>query len=64
MCIRDRSNTTQQIAIETYQSGFNGAPKYGATPTGYYLKKFVDGNCVTTANNQTTTCLLYTSRCV
>ena len=49
------SNTTQQIAIETYQSGFNGAPKYGATPTGYYLKKFVDGNCVTTANNQTTT---------
>lgn len=49
------SNTTQQISIETYQGGFNGAPKYGATPTGYYLKKFVDGNCITTTNNQTTT---------
>lgn len=49
------SNTTQQIAIETYQGGFNGAPKYGATPTGYYLKKFVDGSCVTTTNNATTT---------
>lgn len=49
------SNTTQQITIETYQGGFNGAPKYGATPTGYYLKKFVDGSCVTTTNNATTT---------
>lgn len=49
------SNTTQQIAIETYQGGFNGAPKYGATPTGYYLKKFVDGSCITTTNNATTT---------
>lgn len=49
------SNTTQQISIETYKGGFNGAPKYGATPTGYYLKKFVDGTCVTTANNATTT---------
>lgn len=49
------SNAAQQISIETWQGGFNGAPKYGATPTGYYLKKFVDGNCVTTANNQTTT---------
>lgn len=29
------------------------APKYGATPTGYYLKKYVDGSCVTTADNQT-----------
>lgn len=49
------SNTTQQIAIETYQGGFNGAPKYGATTTGYYLKKFVDGSCITTTNNATTT---------
>ncbi len=48
------ANAAQQIAVETYRGGFNGAPKYGATPTGYYLKKFVDGNCVTTANNQTT----------
>ena len=48
------ANAAQQIAVETYRGGFNGAPKYGATPTGYYLKKYVDGNCVTTANNQTT----------
>lgn len=49
------SNTAQQKAIEIYHGGFNAAPKYGATPTGYYLKKFVDGSCVTTANNATTT---------
>ena len=49
------SNTTQQIQMETYQGGFNGAPKYGATPTSYYLKKFVDGSCITTTNNATTT---------
>ena len=24
--------------------------KYGATPTSYYLRKFVDGGCVTTAD--------------
>ena len=24
-----------------------------STPTGYYLKKYVDGSCVTTADNQT-----------
>lgn len=48
------SNTTQQLKMEIYQGGFNGAPKYGATPTGYYLKKFVDGSCITTANNPTT----------
>lgn len=49
------SNATQQQTIQTYHGGFNGAPKYGATPTGYYLKKFVDGSCVTAANNPTTT---------
>ncbi|MDR9831103.1 RagB/SusD family nutrient uptake outer membrane protein, partial [Vibrio sp. FNV 38] len=37
-----------------FRGGFNAAPKYGATPTGYYLKKYVDGACVTTADNQTT----------
>lgn len=49
------SNTNQQLVMETFQGGFNGAPKYGATPTGYYLKKFVDGSCITTTNNPTTT---------
>ena len=47
------SNGAQKKAIEVFVGGFNGAPKYGATPTGYYLKKYVDGSCVTTANNQT-----------
>ena len=47
------TNGAQKKAIETFVGGFNAAPKYGATPSGYYLKKFVDGSCVTTADNQT-----------
>ncbi len=47
------TNGSQKKAIEIFQGGFNAAPKYGATPTGYYLKKYVDGACVTTADNQT-----------
>ena len=47
------SNGAQKKTIETFIGGFNAAPKYGATPTGYYLKKYVDGSCVTTADNQT-----------
>lgn len=47
------SNGTQKITMETFVGGFNAAPKYGATPTSYYLKKYVDGACVTTADNQT-----------
>lgn len=46
-------NGAQKKVIETFKGGFNGLPKYGATPTGYYLKKYVDGSCVTTADNQT-----------
>jgi len=48
------TNGAQKKAIETFIGGFNAAPKYGATPTGYYLRKYVDGGCVTTADNQTT----------
>jgi hypothetical protein len=48
------SNGAQKKAIETFAGGFNAAPKYGATPTSYYLRKYVDGACVTTADNQTT----------
>ena len=47
------TNGSQKRAIETFIGGFNASPKYGATPTGYYLRKFVDGSCVTTADNQT-----------
>ena len=48
------TNGSQKKVIEIFNGGFNAAPKYGATPTGYYLKKYVDGSCVTTADNQTT----------
>ncbi|MDR1556417.1 MAG: RagB/SusD family nutrient uptake outer membrane protein [Tannerellaceae bacterium] len=48
------SNSIQQLEIQSYVNGFNGAPKYSATTTGYYLRKYVDGNCVTTYNNPTT----------
>ncbi|MDR1723903.1 MAG: RagB/SusD family nutrient uptake outer membrane protein [Tannerella sp.] len=47
------TNSIQQLEIQSYQNGFNGAPKYNATTTGYYLRKYVDGNCVTTYNNPT-----------
>ena len=47
------TNGSQKKAIETFVGGFNASPKYGATPTGYYLRKYVDGACVTTADNQT-----------
>jgi len=48
------SNGAQKKTMETFVGGFNGAPKYGATPTSYYLRKYVDGSCVTTTDNQTT----------
>ncbi len=47
------SNGAQKKAIQTFFGGFNASPKYGATPTGYYLRKYVDGSCITTADNQT-----------
>ena len=50
------TNGSQKKVIETFEGGFNASPKYGATPTGYYLKKYVDGSCVTTADNQVTRC--------
>ena len=48
------SNGAQKKVIETFAGGFNASPKYGATPTGYYLKKYVDGAAVTTTDNQVT----------
>ncbi len=48
------TNGAQKKAIETFAGGFNASPKYGATPTGYYLRKYVDGECVTTADNPVT----------
>ena len=48
------SNGSQQMVIQTYAGGFNASPKYGATPTGYYLRKYVDGAAVTTVDNPVT----------
>ena len=48
------TNGSQKKIIETFAGGFNASPKYGATPTSYYLRKFVDGAAVTTADNQVT----------
>ena len=48
------TNGSQKKIIETFYGGFNASPKYGATSTGYYLRKYVDGAAVTTADNQVT----------
>jgi hypothetical protein len=45
------SNAVQAKPIQTYTDGANGLPLYGGTPTGYYLRKLVNGNAVTTYNN-------------
>ena len=37
--------------LEIYYGGANGAPIYGATTTGYYLKKYCDNAVVITTNN-------------
>ena len=43
-------NSNQQREIQTYEGGFNASPKYNATPTGYYLRKYLDGNTDLTPN--------------
>ena len=43
-------NANQQREIQCYNTGFNAAPKVNATPTGYYLRKYVDGNSDLTPN--------------
>lgn len=36
--------TWQNVAVETYFGGGDGQPNYGATTTGYYLKKYVNSS--------------------
>ena len=45
-------NTTP---IETFEGGLNGMPLVNATETGYYLKKYCDGDVNISTNNATTT---------
>ena len=40
-------------ALETYYGGKNGEPTVGATPTGYYLKKYLDGSINISSVNST-----------
>ncbi len=42
-------------AIETFYGGLNGEPLSGATPTGYYLKKYLDGNIDLSSNSTSKT---------
>lgn len=43
-------NSNQQREIQCFTGGFNAAPKVNATTTGYYLRKYVDGNSDLTPN--------------
>ena len=48
--------------IETFDGGRNGAPLYGATTTGYYLKKYCDGTVNINTNNSNSkrhTCIIF-----
>lgn len=45
-------NTTP---IETFEGGINASPLLNATETGYYLKKYCDGNVNISTNDATTT---------
>lgn len=42
------------MPIETFEGGLNASPLLNATPTGYYLKKYCDGNVNISTNYATT----------
>lgn len=44
--------TSYKTPLETYEGGKNGAPINGATPTGYYVKKYCHGNLDLRANSK------------
>lgn len=46
--------TYNGVPLETYHGGVNGEPTVGATPTGYYLKKYCDGSVNISSVNSTT----------
>ena len=47
--------TTNTSAIETFYGGVNGEPISGATPTGYYLKKYLDASIDLSSSSTTKT---------
>ena len=46
--------TYNTLALQTYYGGANGEPITGATPTGYYLKKYCDASVNLTAGKTNT----------
>lgn len=52
-CNGDKWPNTNPDPLETYVGGKNGAPIPYATPTGYYLKKYLDGSIDISAGNST-----------
>lgn len=44
--------TSYKTALQTYQGGTNAEPITGATPTGYYVKKYCHGNLDLRANSK------------
>ena len=52
-CNGDKWPNTNPNPLETYVGGRNGAPVPYATPTGYYLKKYLDGSIDISAGSGT-----------
>lgn len=52
-CNGDKWPDSNPELLETYVGGKNGAPISYATPTGYYLKKYLDGSIDISAGNST-----------
>jgi hypothetical protein len=46
--------TYNSTPLQTYYGGVNGEPIAGATPTGYYLKKYLDASVNVSATNSNT----------
>ncbi len=49
----DNWPTAYDTPLQTYYGGVNGLPTVGGTPTGYYLKKWLDGSITITTLNPT-----------
>ena len=57
ICVNEETGwpTWNETPIYTYQGGANGQPLNGGTPTGYYLKKYLDSAIDLSANSTTKT---------
>lgn len=53
MTVLRNGSDWQNETVETYYNGRNGQPLYGATLTGYYLKKYLDSSVSFKPNSMT-----------